>query len=189
MKKIKIVRGTYGMQKPNSFGVDPKSPDDPPFDIADDEAERLVELGVAKYCTGAPDEPALRDGDRKAGTGKIMETLSLNQIARLNKETHERLAKRLNVDLSATTNKDGRAKVIWDELERLNAAVAEVTEGVYEVVEEAETIDDDEDTDVGAGGNTTDGEDADDEDTDDEDTDDGAGGEDPPTVGAEAPVD
>lgn len=169
MKNIKIIRGTYGHRKTGSTITSPKTRTDPAFPVDDDEAQRLVKMGIAEYANEAP--PA-----ETAGTGKIMETLSLNQIARLNKQTHERLAERLNVDLSATTNKDGRAKVIWDELERLNAAVVEVKKDVYEVVEETEEdIEEPED-------------DPEDEDEDDEDSEDTEEPEDPPAPGANVPV-
>ena len=47
MKLIQIINGTYGF-RPSPFVVEPKKASDPPFEVNDEEAERLVNLGVAK---------------------------------------------------------------------------------------------------------------------------------------------
>lgn len=60
MKKIKIVNGTYGY-RPAPAVVEPKTPEDPAFLVEDQEAARLVALGVAAYvgeAPAAPEEPA-----------------------------------------------------------------------------------------------------------------------------------
>jgi len=187
------------MQKANSFGVDPKSPDDPPFNIANEEADRLVELGVAEYCTGEPEKSGSDGGTGKVGTGKIVETLKKSEVKRLNKPTLEGLAKKLGVDLTDAPNNDKRADAIWDKLEKIHAAVVEVEKDVYEVVEEAEIINENGtggENENGTGGNA-DGGQGGSEGTDGEDNENGTGGENengtdgepPPTVGAEAPVD
>lgn len=49
MVKIKITRGFYGLH--TNIGVKVKSPNDDAFEVDDNEAKRLVELGVAK-CVG-----------------------------------------------------------------------------------------------------------------------------------------
>jgi len=144
MKTIRIKTGSYGLSKPNSSGVITKTRTDPPFQIDDSEAERLVELGVAEYATG--EEPtAEADGDSSGGsveTGKIVDTLNLSQLTRLNKDTQESIAKKLNVDLSAATNREKRGAALWDALEKKHCAVIEVKPDVYEIFEEAEIVED-----------------------------------------------
>lgn len=51
MKFIKIVNGTYGHKAPGAKGIYPKSAGDPPFEVDDAKADRLVALGVAAYVT------------------------------------------------------------------------------------------------------------------------------------------
>lgn len=46
MKKVKITNGIYGY-RPDGGIVVPVSPADNPIDLSDDEAERLVKLGIA----------------------------------------------------------------------------------------------------------------------------------------------
>ncbi len=57
MKKIKIVSGGYGHTNERGFSV-LKTAADPPFDVADEEAERLVELGVARVAEETASEDA-----------------------------------------------------------------------------------------------------------------------------------
>ena len=59
MKLIKIINGTYGF-RPQPYVVEPKTPDDPPFEVSDEEAERLVGLGVAVVAFGE-DSPSLQE--------------------------------------------------------------------------------------------------------------------------------
>jgi len=47
MAKIKIKRGFYGLH--TKFGVQAKGPNDEAFEVDDNEAKRLVDLGIAKY--------------------------------------------------------------------------------------------------------------------------------------------
>jgi hypothetical protein len=74
MKLIKIVNGTYGHKAPGARSVYPKSAGDPPFEVDDAKADRLVTLGVAAYVTtdenpgkavSTPDS-----GENKTETGK-----------------------------------------------------------------------------------------------------------------------
>ncbi|MCL1866616.1 MAG: SAP domain-containing protein [Oscillospiraceae bacterium] len=55
MKTIQMIKHTYGYRKDGKGTVAPKTPKDPPFEVSDSEAERLVTAGVAKY-TESPDE-------------------------------------------------------------------------------------------------------------------------------------
>ena len=155
MKNIKIIDGVYGLRKSGSSVVTRKGKTDPPFQIEDDEAKRLVALGVAAYV----DETPVADNDK---TGKLVDTLNLSQLKRLNRTTLEGIAKKLGLDVSKAPNKETCAEEIWSVLETRHAAVVAVDKDTYEVVEEAEAeVEDDEDV---------------------EDT------EDPPTPGADEPV-
>lgn len=49
MKLIKIINGTYGYRPAGSKYIEPKQASDPPFEVDDSKAERLVSLGVAAY--------------------------------------------------------------------------------------------------------------------------------------------
>ena len=56
MKKIKIINGTYGF-RPEPLVVECKTPADPPFFLEDQEATRLVSLGIAEYVRDKVSEP------------------------------------------------------------------------------------------------------------------------------------
>lgn len=47
MRKVIMVQGTYGYRPEGSKHITPKSRGDSPFELPDDEAERLIGLGVA----------------------------------------------------------------------------------------------------------------------------------------------
>jgi len=59
MKLIKIKNGTYG-HRPEPFTVELKTAGDPPFEVSDSEADRLVTLGVAAIAFGE-DSESLQD--------------------------------------------------------------------------------------------------------------------------------
>lgn len=52
MAKIKIMRGFYGLH--TKLGVQTKGPNDEAFEVDDNEAKRLVDLGIAKYIGDTP---------------------------------------------------------------------------------------------------------------------------------------
>jgi len=122
MKSIKIVRGTYGLAKENSFGVSTKSRTDPPFEVNDDEAKRLVDLGVAEYATGetpvantvSSSSSAVNSsgGGSNAGSG-----LTLAALRKSNKTALEKIAAKRGVDISGATNNVQRADLIWADIE------------------------------------------------------------------------
>ncbi len=73
---IKIINGTYGYKAPGSKHIDPKSAGDPPFEVDDAKAKRLVDRGVAAYVITTPVEEkpikAVATGDKgenRTGTG------------------------------------------------------------------------------------------------------------------------
>ncbi|MCL2636957.1 MAG: hypothetical protein FWD48_01170 [Oscillospiraceae bacterium] len=49
-KLIKIINGTYGYKKDGTGSVLPKTPSDPPFEVSEAEAKRLIALKVAEYA-------------------------------------------------------------------------------------------------------------------------------------------
>lgn len=53
MKKIRITRGAYGYRAPGSMVTELITSKNPPFEVEDAEAKRLVALGVAEYATKA----------------------------------------------------------------------------------------------------------------------------------------
>ena len=55
MKLIKIINGTYGF-RPQPHVVERKNANDAPFEVNDEEAERLVRLGVAAIAFGEDSE-------------------------------------------------------------------------------------------------------------------------------------
>ena len=55
MKKIKIISGTYGHRCGKR--IEPKDRNSEPFELADDEAHRLVVLGVAKIVDTGVEPP------------------------------------------------------------------------------------------------------------------------------------
>ena len=76
--KIQIISGTYGLRV-NGYTVIRKTSDDPPFDVSDDEAARLVKLRVARIVGNPPvetpaEEPVQPDPE-KDEDGVITETL------------------------------------------------------------------------------------------------------------------
>lgn len=50
MRTIKIINGVYGHRPIGSKYIEPKRAGDPPFQVDDAEAERLVNLKVAEYA-------------------------------------------------------------------------------------------------------------------------------------------
>ena len=79
MKSIKIINGTYGYRAPGSRSIEPKAAGDPAFEIDNEEAKRLVRLGVAAYVDDYDilfadddedeDELSGNAGERFIGTG------------------------------------------------------------------------------------------------------------------------
>lgn len=68
MKKIKIISGTYGHRSKGAAFVEPKTPSSQPFYVSDEEADRLINLGVAAIIgndiADSPyDEAELHEGE------------------------------------------------------------------------------------------------------------------------------
>ena len=56
MRKVQITSGAYGYRPEGSLHVQPITSRDGPIDLADEEAERLVKLGVGKYTADSSPE-------------------------------------------------------------------------------------------------------------------------------------
>ena len=50
MKLIKVINGIYGYRPNGGNAVEPKTCTDPAFFVSDEEAERLVDMKVARYA-------------------------------------------------------------------------------------------------------------------------------------------
>ena len=64
MKLIRIISGTYGHRPENSNYVIPVTVGDPPISVDNDEAERLVAIGVAAYVDAVATAPAQPDEEQ-----------------------------------------------------------------------------------------------------------------------------
>lgn len=87
MKKIKIIGGRYGYISPTGdYSV--KTTESAPFDVEDNEAERLFSLHVAEpaevnasaFATAAPDKVLTREADPDAALGMADETDIENEV-------------------------------------------------------------------------------------------------------------
>lgn len=63
MTKIRITGGCYGYVAPNGR-FSPKTPLDPPFEVENGEAERLVTIGVAEIVTGGGNGGKMSDNSK-----------------------------------------------------------------------------------------------------------------------------
>lgn len=61
MRKINIVVGTYGYRKNDTAPVDLINSASGPIEVADEEADRLIGLGIAKAADEAVEEPVEED--------------------------------------------------------------------------------------------------------------------------------
>jgi hypothetical protein len=114
MRKIRIINGTYGYRRPGSVGVTPKSKRDPPFEVEDAQAARLVALKAAEYA----DVPVVSilppKEDNRTETEKLLD--------KTRKEL-DAMAAKLGVDASNCRNKQEVAVLI------LSAQASEEEEG------------------------------------------------------------
>lgn len=62
MRLIKIINGTYGYRPAGARSIEPRQAGDPSFPVEDEEASRLVGLGVAVYVDeSAQEAPSVVD--------------------------------------------------------------------------------------------------------------------------------
>lgn len=94
--KIKIICGTYGHRPdPNESRVVRKDSSSAPFEVADDEARRLVFLGVAEICDKAASGDAVPDYVSLGG-------ISAEQIMNMEYNQMKKLAKGCGIDAKGT---------------------------------------------------------------------------------------
>ncbi len=106
MKTIKIINGVYGYRPDGGPVAEPKSADDAPFEVSDEEAARLVKLKVAKIVeTETEDAVADQQTDTAQASGQAggtdgklpaydvsMKLAELKEIAKLYGVSEEALA-------------------------------------------------------------------------------------------------
>lgn len=121
MKTIKIILGTYGYMKNGTPPVDLIDKNSEPIEVSDEEAARLIGLGVAKAAKKEVAEtPAKAE---ETATGHLdAESLEEYTVAEL-----KDLAGKLGLEFKARATKDELIKLIT------------ATEVEYPVAEEADT--------------------------------------------------
>ena len=77
MAKIKIKRGFYGLH--TKFGVQAKGPNDDAFEVDENEAKRLVDLGIAKYIGDTPVATVEESADEDNASVNTPETTTENK--------------------------------------------------------------------------------------------------------------
>jgi len=75
MVKIKIIRGTYGYKQNGNGSISPKTVKDPPFEVDEKEAERLIDMGVAAHADNE------QDNEENPAYNKSMSLKELQKIA------------------------------------------------------------------------------------------------------------
>ena len=144
---IRIIQGTYGHVVQGSKIVEPKDVQSGPFELSDDEAQRLINLGVASEA-GKPEREGKtgrvlnKVGEEK---GKAGTAFTLSALERVPKAVQEKLAEMRKVDLSAATNAKGRAKLLWDDIQATKTGY--VPQSIEEVLALTDDDTGDEDTD------------------------------------------
>ena len=84
MAKIIIINGTFGLREGGR--ITPKKAGDPPFDVPEMQAERLVALGVAKIVGGAPESLSTGDEMTNKQIKEKLDALGISYLARATKE-------------------------------------------------------------------------------------------------------
>lgn len=126
MTIVKIISGTYGHRPENSPYVIPVTPRDPAISVDDDEAKRLVKIGVAAYvdaeapledvATAVPGDPdgqtignSPDDGDGENGDsdpGEITATLDPEDLKGWKMDDLKKLAADMGIDPTGIKKKD-----------------------------------------------------------------------------------
>jgi hypothetical protein len=72
--RVRIINGTYGYHPAGSAKVQPVAAGDEPIDLPDDEAKRLINLGVARAVRPIAGDPELATGDAELTPGNAGQT-------------------------------------------------------------------------------------------------------------------
>lgn len=99
MKTVKIIYGTYGYH--SNGRVKPIRPGSEPIEVQDDEADRLVSLGVAEYVNDISNNENLND-DKEAQDEELISThLDKAQLETMKLEDLKRLASDMGIDVKS----------------------------------------------------------------------------------------
>lgn len=143
MKKIKITSGGCGITSKDASGHTRhtlKTAEHPPFECDDEQADRLVRLGVAKYVGAVKAaEPEAQQGEQAAPTQETEETAGTLSAAELEKMDYNDLKK---LAAEKGVKPDGQKKA--DYIAAILAAEAAEPEAQQEEEDEYEEEDDDE---------------------------------------------
>ena len=132
MTTIKIISGVYGHRPEKSPYVVPVTINDPPISVEDDEAIRLVELGVAAYVEAetpppavatahgcdsdsCPIDPSPKDGGGENGDsapGDITGNLAPEALKEWKMDDLKKLAVDMGLDISGIRKKDDLIQAI-----------------------------------------------------------------------------
>lgn len=104
MRKINIVVGTYGYRKNDTAPVDLINSASGPIEVTDEEADRLIGLGIAKGADEVVEEPAEETGHLDA------ESLEEYDLAEL-----KDLAGKMGIKFKGRISKADLIKLISDE--------------------------------------------------------------------------
>lgn len=126
MTTIKIISGVYGHRPEKSPYVIPVTVNDPPISVEDDEAIRLVELGVAAYVEAetpptavatahgcdsdsCPIDPSLKDEGGESvdyAPGEIDGHLDPDALKQMKMDNLKKLAADMGIDITGIKKKD-----------------------------------------------------------------------------------
>ena len=118
MKKIKIINGTYGF-RPEPLVVECKTPADPPFFVEDQEATRLVDMGVAEYVSGTTKADVQQEGqaDGSQKTEEATGHLDAEQLEGMDYNELKKLAANMGVKPEGQKKPDYIAAIVAAEVE------------------------------------------------------------------------
>lgn len=127
MKQIKIISGTYGF-RPEPAVVEAKTPESPAFFVEDQEAARLVGLGVAQYVNElgwkqeadpAPQTDELQEeqSDDTQEPEKAAGHLDAEDLEKWNYNDLKKLAAEMGVNPEGKTKADYIAAIVAAEVE------------------------------------------------------------------------
>jgi|GEM_PF-896404 len=133
MRKVQITSGAYGYRPEGSLHVQPTTSRDGPINLADEEAERLVKLGVAKYTADSSQEapatpvatpegggsdgrttenPPNGEGDSQEPETPEKHLDSKDLIKKMTRPEMEKLAADMGVNVSGAKNKTEIAQLL-----------------------------------------------------------------------------
>ncbi len=129
---IKIVQGIYGYQDKNGV-VRPKTPEDAPFNLTDEQEKRLVDLGVAEYVGDIHEMPK-QPQDVEETTDDVNAETDMVVLPEYNadmttKELRE-IAKAYKIELAARASKKEILAALDEKTAALEAIYADDSEDV-----------------------------------------------------------